>query len=654
VIELHPSEDPVASILVLCQDNLELLGECLASVARSTDAAATPYEVIVLFQQMSRAAVDSFLTGVSGVRALHAGLNLGFGGGNNFAAKHARGTYLVFLNDDAAVQPGWLGALIAAAEADETVGAVGSRILFPDGRLQEAGVVIWSDASCYPLGRGDAPGALSYSYARTVDYASANGLLVRRSTFESAGGFDERYFPGYYEDVDLCMTIRHRLGQRIAYEPRSVILHHESATANRDPDFRAFLFRRHQAAFRSKWAAELEAYPAPEPDSKAAVERAVLRARGNPKRVLVIDDRVPRAGMGSGFGRTADLFGDLHAAGFAVAMYPADRRHLPAANALAGLGVDLIVEPLAEHLARPEKEYDLAIVSRPHNFRALIGTIRAARPATPVIYDVEALYHRRLWLQANAETDPERRARLEAEAAEMQALEAEIARSADRMVAISESELAWLQSVEGHAPVEFMRPLSPGIRMAPPALESRDGAVFVAGWLGGDHSPNVEALRWYVQRVLPLVRGALPHFVTRVTGANPPLRVQAMEGDGVELLGHVDSVERLYAAARIAISPMLAGAGVKIKTIEAMQFGTPVVATAVGAEGLGLAGGQAIDVSDDPAEFAAQVVALATDDGLWMRRREELGDAVARWERERLSWGGVVERALSETPVRGV
>ena len=151
-----------------------MLGRCLTSLATSIEPQRVPFEVILLFQEMDDAVVRSFLKSTRGLRPLRSALNLGFAAGNNFAARHAKGKYLVFLNDDTQTQAGWLEWLVSAAEADPSVGAVGSRLLFPDGRLQEAGVVVWANGTCLPLGRGEPAGSLAYSYVRPVDYASAN------------------------------------------------------------------------------------------------------------------------------------------------------------------------------------------------------------------------------------------------------------------------------------------------------------------------------------------------------------------------------------------------------------------------------------------------------------------------------------------------
>src|SRR5438270_118314 len=99
MVTLDASQNPTVSILILSQDNLEMLGDCLASVARTVSRSRTPYEVLLLFQQTSRQSAATFLAGVKGARDWHARLNLGFGAGNNFHARHAIAKYLVFLNE---------------------------------------------------------------------------------------------------------------------------------------------------------------------------------------------------------------------------------------------------------------------------------------------------------------------------------------------------------------------------------------------------------------------------------------------------------------------------------------------------------------------------------------------------------------------------
>ncbi len=269
---LPTSRMPVASIVIPTSNNEPVLAACLEALATSIDPARVPFEVLVIFQQMEERAVRAFCERFPGVRSLAVGINLGFGAANNYAVRRTGGEFVVLLNDDTRPQPGWLEALVDCARSDASIGAVGSQLVYMDGTVQEAGSVMWSDGTTACPGRGEPVDSPGFATVRDVDYSSANGLLVRRASFDAAGGFDDRYFPGYYEDADLCFTLRHVLGQRVVYQPRSVIFHVESATMNRDPEFRAFLFRRHRAAFCAKWAGVLEAryQPPPAPEANAA------------------------------------------------------------------------------------------------------------------------------------------------------------------------------------------------------------------------------------------------------------------------------------------------------------------------------------------------------------------------------------------------
>jgi glycosyltransferase involved in cell wall biosynthesis len=191
-VVLPTSPSPRASVIILAWRAAPYLLQCLRSVSWYA-AQSTPYEVILYLNEPDDALRSLVEQQVRGAQVIVSRVNRGFGGGCNRAAAVARGEYLVFLNDDTEVEPGWLDALVATADAHPQAGAVGSRILFLDGTLQEAGSVIWSDGTTAPVGAGAPADAHAFTYLRTVDYASACSLLVRRSTWEAIGGFDQGY-----------------------------------------------------------------------------------------------------------------------------------------------------------------------------------------------------------------------------------------------------------------------------------------------------------------------------------------------------------------------------------------------------------------------------------------------------------------------------
>ncbi len=255
---------------------------CLDSLAAAGGSDKT--EAVVVANGMAEPALR-VLEARPDIVLVRSGTNLGFAGGNNLAADHARGRYLLFVNDDSSIAPDCIAQLVATAERDRSIGAIGCRILFFDGSLQEAGSVLWSDGRTERVGYGLPAGTRRYSYFRPVDFCSANGLLVRRLAWDAVGGFDERYFPAYYEDVDLCMSLRLH-GYRVVYEPRARLRHLESqSTTGR---YRRFLLDRNRRQFVAKWSDELAAMDDwPVDINAAAIRHSVHRARGSPPRILV-------------------------------------------------------------------------------------------------------------------------------------------------------------------------------------------------------------------------------------------------------------------------------------------------------------------------------------------------------------------------------
>jgi GT2 family glycosyltransferase len=160
--------------------------------------------------------------------------NENFAGGSNQGAAMAKGEMILFLNNDTEPQPGWMTAMVDVLLEHSDVSVVGSRLLFPDGTLQHAGVEI-NYGEFQPIGPVHAFYHLPPSEGpqELTDFrcVTAACMLIRRETWEAVGGFEEEYINGY-EDVDLCLKVG-ELGQRIVYTPHSVVIHHESVSDGR-------------------------------------------------------------------------------------------------------------------------------------------------------------------------------------------------------------------------------------------------------------------------------------------------------------------------------------------------------------------------------------------------------------------------------------
>jgi GT2 family glycosyltransferase len=469
---------PRASIVIVAWKQLDLLLSCLQSISETING-DIDYEVIVVSNAASQAIKDALRSRTTGVRLIESQVNLGFGGACNVGVSAARGEYVVLLNDDAVVAPQWLASLIATADANPRAGAVGSLILFPDGRIQEAGSVIWADGSTQPVGREEPGAGMRWMFVRKVDYVSACSLLVRRRAWNEAGGFDPEYHPAYYEDVDLCLSL-HAKGYDVLFEPRSRIWHHESASS--DLRFKSYLFARNQARVRSKWADELTLHEPALPQSPAALARAVWRAEGAPPTILAVDDRVPDPSLGSGFGRMFDALVELARGGYSVSLFSILGASGPPPEALIAAGVRIVEGDLREHLSRPWVNYDAVIVSRPHNFSRAAATIRACQPRAVVVYDCEALFWRRMLRQAPLISDAEERRKLLEAAVAMQQEEERIVTAVDFAVTVSPEEASILQAVEGCCPIRPIRPAAPGA-----FTSGLVWCMWPAGWQGPPH-----------------------------------------------------------------------------------------------------------------------------------------------------------------------
>jgi len=159
--------------------------------------------------------------------------NQGFVNACRQGAAMARGEFILFLNNDTQVMPNWLRTMLAVMDADPTVGITGSKLIYPDGRLQEAGGIIYKDASGCNYGRFQDPTLPHFNQDRLVDYCSGASLMIRKTLWEQIGGFDQRYAPAYYEDTDLCFSAR-AAGYKVHYCHDSEVIHHEGITAGTD------------------------------------------------------------------------------------------------------------------------------------------------------------------------------------------------------------------------------------------------------------------------------------------------------------------------------------------------------------------------------------------------------------------------------------
>jgi GT2 family glycosyltransferase len=220
-----PESDVDVSIIIPVYNKWELTRACITSILQTNIGTSIRFEVILADDNSADETVRAAEL-FPGLRVVRTPENLGFLRNCNHAARTARGRYLLFLNNDTVVLPGWLEALFHSMESDPTIGIAGSKLLYPDMAIQEAGGAVFQDASARNVGRGQERDNPLFNVARAVDYISGASILVRADFWKEVGGFDERFKVAYYEDTDLAMSARAK-GLIVWYQPKSEVIHFE-------------------------------------------------------------------------------------------------------------------------------------------------------------------------------------------------------------------------------------------------------------------------------------------------------------------------------------------------------------------------------------------------------------------------------------------
>lgn len=603
------SVEPLVSVIIPVHGKCDYTVACLRSIARH--GARTPFEVIVV-DDASPDDTAEVLAGVEGLRTLRNPTNLGFIGSCNAGAAAARGAYLLFLNNDTQVTSGWLDRLHGCLAEEPDAGVAGSRLVYPDGRLQEAGGIVYADGQAWNYGRFEQPDDPRFLYRRDADYVSGASLMIDAALFNAIGGFDPRYAPAYCEDMDLAFAVR-AAGRRVLYEPASVVVHCEGITSGLDPFAGVKQYQQvNQVKFVGKWREALGR----QPPARTRIEEAL---GWGGRHILIVDALTPDPTRDSGSLRLVNIMRLLRERRWQVSFMADNRRATPAEiERLGRLGVRVLcrpwVPPLSAWLAREGK--DLAAVMLCRHYIALphLSLVRRLAPRAKVLFDTVDLHFLRE--QRAAEHGGNSALARQAEASRQ--AELGLIRAADVTLVVSPIERELLTAEVPQARVELLSNVHdvPGRSRD---FRERAGLMFVGGCA---HPPNIDAVEWLATEIYPRIRAQRPDIQLHLLGDMPEAERARLAEAGIRAHGRVESLDPWLSGCRVALAPLRYGAGVKGKVNMAMSHGLPVVATSIAAEGMNLVDDQDVLVADDAGRFAEAVVRLYDDEALWMRLSE--------------------------------
>jgi GT2 family glycosyltransferase/SAM-dependent methyltransferase len=599
--------DPVVSIVIPVFNKSLYSYTCLRSILASRPARS--YEVIVV-DDASRDDTEVMLQAVKGIRVVRQQDNQGFIRSCNAGANIARGEYVLFLNNDTIVEPNWLDELVVTFQTVPQAGLVGAKLIYPNGKLQEAGGIIWNDGSAWNYGRYDDPDKPEYSYLRQVDYCSGACIILPRTLFLAVGGFDELFAPAYGEDSDLAFKVR-QAGKLVLYQPEAEIVHFEGITSGVDTGsgVKGYQIANKEKIFR-KWAHMLIQHRAPGEQPHLERERAVS------KRALVVDACTPSPDQDAGSLKIFNFMKVFQSLGYHVTFAPDNMAFLDGyTEDLQRRGVQCLYWPyvrsLEQHLRQFGTDYDVILSCRPDVTEKYLESFRFYCPTAQVLYDTADLHYLRERRQAEIEGKP---ALLEA-AEKRKAQELKLAAATDCTIVVSELERLILLKEVPTARVAVVSAVHETIQRESDFAETKD--IFFLG--GYQHLPNVDAVEFFVKDVFPLVRASLPGVRFHIVGSRPPQSVLDLACDDVVVTGHIVDLRRYLGVLRLSVNPLRYGAGIKGKIVTCMAYGIPCVGTTMSFEGMGLRDGVDMLVGDSPEALAAVITRAYNDRELWTR-----------------------------------
>lgn len=603
-------ETPLVSVIIPVYNQIHYTYACLLSILQNTED--VPYEIIIA-DDVSTDATKELSRYVENVTVCRNQTNQGFLKNCNQAAKAARGRYVMFLNNDTQVTKGWLSSLVTLISSDDSIGMVGSKLVYPDGRLQEAGGIIWSDGSGWNYGRLDDPDKAEYNYVRDVDYISGAAILLSKKLWDAIGGFDERFAPAYCEDSDLAFEVR-KAGYRVVYQPLSQIIHFEGISNGTDvngPGLKRYQVE-NSKKLKEKWADEFK---------KQCVNtgnpnpfRARERSQEKPV-ILVIDHYVPTFDRDAGSKTTFQYLKMFLQKGYSVKFLGDNFLHEePYSTTLQQMGVEILYgaqyqSGIWDWLVKNKDEIDFAYLNRPHISIKYVDFLRQNTKAK-IIYYGHDLHFLREYREYELTGDIQKKRDSDywkaIEFGLMEKAAVSYYPSCIEEEAIHKARPALrVKAITAYVYEQFKEQIRED-------FAEREGLLFVGGFA---HPPNADAVLWFAKEVFPQVREILPvNFY--IVGSKVTEEVKALEtpGSGIIVKGFVSEEElsELYDCCRLVVAPLRYGAGVKGKIIEAIYHGAPIVTTSIGAEGIPDAG-SVMQIADTPDAFAGAVTELYQD-----------------------------------------
>jgi GT2 family glycosyltransferase len=679
-LQFNIFDNPQVSIIIPVWNKWQYSYQCLRSILENTDQVS--YEVIVVDNGSSDETLE-MLRKVANIRTIRNESNLGFVMASNEGARGAQGDHLLFLNNDTLVTKGWLKEMVSLMDSDDKIGAVGAKLVYPDGRLQEAGGMIFSDGRGWNFGNGDDPEKEAYNKIIEVDYCSGACLLVRKSLFDAFGRFDERYSPAYYEEADFCFALR-REGYKVLYDPKAVVIHYESITVGMEAtsDLREYL-EINRKKFIEKWEDALtdqDEHPnrmgeLPRTASRERLSKpsTTLRAKATffepvKRRILTFFPQNPYPPRTGAHQRSLAVLRVLRELGYEVTLfsyklsgsYPWQGESIRYLHNEMGVNVEVYEDNEADrqfissassvntgtvnwHVFTPpgmvesfrrlfiELKPDITIVS--YAYWAGVAHGDEFNCALKVIDTLDLVtLSTKMWqlIEEHIKSPPfspqaVASSLLEEDFYTKEHLEVgpdeyQIYDQFDYTIAVSNLET---RAIRQHT--SYTRVVN--IPITSPVVELNNSYGGPPVFVMADNPFNIQGYLFLVAKILPTVKNRLFGLKVNVAGEATH---KLLPAEGIQLLGYVPDLAPLYADSMFALCPLMGGTGMPMKVIEAMAHGLPVIAFRNMGQEIPIKHGINGFVADHADEFADYVLQLHSDRALCRKMGKAAREIIAQ------------------------
>jgi len=611
--------EPEVSIIIPVYDQIRYTLNCLYTIEQYDKDISK--EIIIINDNSSDETLQ-YLTNIDGITIINNSENLGFLRNVNKGISSSKGKFVYLLNNDVEVQERYLSCLLEVFETKENVGAVGSKMVFADNTLQEAGCLIFKNTEIVNLGRCDAIDAPKFNYVRKVDYCSGCSLLFRR--IDANGNLnllDEAFLPAYYEETDFCQRLKYEQKLDVYYQPHSEIIHFENISYTGKDSGKEILLQKNREIFMSRW----DKYFTNDrflDDGK----RTNFNAHYQKPNILILEENIPKPDKDSGSRRLLEIIKILqknqHRVILAVKHFE-DAEDDIYVDFFRNMGVEVCkdyvntkdkIVTVLDQVTESLEYVDIVWIFRPLGFDFWFKQIKNKISGKKIIYDMVDLHYLRMERENNyLEVTKGRKKEMKSfKDKEFFGME-----NANAVISISdtEKEIVSNQGIDKNK-IFTISNIHKSVDIKNTDFSSRDGLLFIGGYC---HMPNMDAVRFLYEEIMPLVWKKNNSIKVYILGPNFPEDLkEKYQSERFQILGYQESVDYWFENSRIFVAPLRYGAGVKGKIGQALEFGLPVVTTAIGAEGMGLEDKFTASISDESAEdFATKILELYNNEKLW-------------------------------------